>query len=86
MAETRTEINPDCVQKFVNPPTGKGGSEAAGRKAKDEVASLPVCEEFRSKVQQQDVELAFTRVFLGKDSTVLPTQQKVTYMLGGGKI
>lgn len=50
------------------------------------MASLPVCEEFRSKVRQQNAEPAFTRVYLGKDSAVFPTQQKVTYMLGDGKI
>lgn len=38
------------------------------------VVSLPVCEEFLSKVQQQNVEPTFTRVFLGKDWGILPTQ------------
>lgn len=61
-------------KKLVNPPTGKRGSEAAGREAEGEVVSLPVCEEFLSKVQQQNVELTFTRVFLGKDSGILPAQ------------
>lgn len=67
----KTEINPDCVQKLVNPPTGKGGSEAAGRKAENVLVCLPSSEDFLSKVQQQKVE---PRFFLGKDSGISPTQ------------
>lgn len=72
--ERGREINPDCVQNLVNPPTGKRESEAADRKAEGEVVSLTVCEAFLSKIQQQNVELALTRVFLGNDSGMLPTQ------------
>lgn len=53
---------------------------------------MPVREEFHSKVQQQKVEPAFTRVFLGKDSGLLTTQvflvnrRWLIYMLGDGNI